>query len=322
MPASTSASAPLVTVVIPAYNHGRYVGQAIDSVLEQDYPHIETIVIDDGSTDTTAAVLSGYASRVSLVSQSNAGQSAAINRGWAAARGGIVSYLSADDRLEPQAVSHALAAFDLRPDAVLVYGDYTLIDPQSRLIRHVTAPEFSDVAMIADLQCAPGPGVFLRRSAADKLDGWRADIHQIPDFDYWLRLSLLGPFVRVPKVLAALRVHPGSASYAVTTPARAEEPVRVMSEYFRRPDLPPHVRNLQFRALSSAHLQAARAHIRSGRLRAAGMHLRTAWRLSPGNLVRGRAIRLLGNAVVNRTGHRLLWYLRHLTSSRPPHPGQ
>src|SRR5690606_15453420 len=117
----------------------------------------------------------------------------------------------------------------------------TLMDPSSRSIRHVSAPPFDEVSMIADLQCAPGPGVFLRRSAVERLDGWRTDLRQIPDFEYWLRLSLLGPFVHVPKVLAALRVHPGSASYAATTPDRADEPVRVMHDYFRRPDLHPDV---------------------------------------------------------------------------------
>ena len=84
---SGPAPSPSVSIVIPAYNHGAYVAETITSVLAQDYPAIETIVIDDGSTDDTAHVLARFADRVHVVTQSNAGQSATINRGWALARG-------------------------------------------------------------------------------------------------------------------------------------------------------------------------------------------------------------------------------------------
>jgi glycosyltransferase involved in cell wall biosynthesis len=301
-----------VSIVIPAYNHGRYVAEAIDSVLAQDYPFIELIVVDDGSTDNTREVLATYAGRAHVTSQANAGQAATINLGWAKAGGDVVSYLSADDRLEPRAVSRAVGALNAHPDAVMAYGDYNLIDPESAFVRCVTAPAFDYSEMVRDLVCAPGPGVFLRRCAVDRLDGWNTEWRQAPDFDYWLRLALLGPFVKVPQVLAGLRVHPGSASYATTTPARADEPVRIMETYFTRTDLPEDTRVLQRRSLSSAHLLAARAHLRARRFGSAARSVRRAGALSPATVMSPRAARLLANALVNRAGHQLLWYFRRV----------
>lgn len=312
---SKGAAAVNVSVAIPAYNHGRYLPEAIESVLAQNYPGIELIVVDDGSTDDTRDVLARYTDRAHVVFQTNAGQSAAINRAWSQASGGVVSYLSADDRLEPGAVSRAVAALEEHSEAVMVYGDYDLIDPDSGFVRRVVAPDFDYTAMVRDLVCAPGPGVFIRRSAVDRIDGWNTKLRHAPDFEYWLRLSLVGPFVRIPQVLAALRVHPGSASYAVTTPERAEEPVRIMEGFFGRNDLPHAARAVRRRSLSSAHLLAARAHVRAHRFRSAARSLREAAALSPPNVMTVRAARLFANALLNRAGHQLLWSVRRLRSS-------
>jgi len=307
---SSRTSYPLVSVVIPAHNHGRYVAEAIESALDQDYPAIQVIVIDDGSTDETADVLKRYSHRIEAVSQANAGQSATINRAWRQAGGEILSYLSADDRLESNAVSTAVAALEADPEIVMVYGDYNLIDPASARVRRVKAPEFDYREMVTDLVCAPGPGVFLRRGAVDRAGGWDPKLRQTPDFEYWLRLGLTGRFQHLPVVLAALRVHPGSASYAPPDESRAEEPVRIMENYFARSDLPSVIRSLQGQALSSAHVVTARFHIRAGRYQAAARHLRSAASLNPRTLLSRRAGRLLVNACVNRVGHWILWSLR------------
>ena len=310
--AGFSRSTPIVTIAIPAYNHGRYLPEAIETVLGQDYPAIEIIVVDDGSTDDTAEVLKRYAGRIEAVSQTNAGQSAAINRAWRQARGELVAYLSADDRLKPRAVSTAVGAFTADPELVMVYGDFDLIDPSSAHIRRVRAPEFDYQAMVTDLVCAPGPGAFLRRTAVDRAGEWNTGFRQAPDFDYWLRFGMTGRCRRLPVALADLRVHPGSASFAPTDVPRAEEPIRIMTEFFARQDLTPALRSLQDASLSSANLLAARSHIRSGRYRAGARHLRVAASLSPRKLLTLRAARLLANACVNRFGHTLLWSVRRL----------
>jgi glycosyltransferase involved in cell wall biosynthesis len=283
--AGASGRFPLVSVVIPAYNHGRYLAEAIESVLAQDYPARQVIVIDDGSTDETADVLQQYSRRVEAISQANAGQSATINRGWHTARGQILSYLSADDRLASGALTTAVRALESDPALVMVYGDYDLIDSSSARVRRVIAPEFDYNAMITRLVCAPGPGVFLRRSAVERTGGWNSEFRQAPDLDYWLRLGLHGPFRRVPAVLAGFRVHPGSTSYAVTTEKRAAETVQMIEAFFNRPDLPAHIRTWQAQALSSAHIVTGRFHLHACRYSAAARHLRRALALYPRNFL-------------------------------------
>lgn len=307
-----SASPLRVCIVIPAYNHGAFVVEAIESVLAQDYPHIELWVVDDGSTDDTAATIAPYATRAHVISQANRGQSATINHVWSETGADVVSYLSADDRLEPGAVSAAVRVLEQAPDAVLVYGDYNLIDPASAYVRHVQAPDPDYATMVRELVCAPGPGVFVRRSAAARIEGWKPWLRQVPDLEYWMRLGLLGRFIHWPHVLASLRVHPGSASFGEMSMERADEPIRVMADYFANEAVPEAVRALEPRAMSSAYVQAARAHIRARRFGVAATRLRQAARLDLANLWSRRSLRLLANAAVNQTGHRLLWWARRL----------
>src|SRR5437764_14102134 len=103
------AEAPLVSIVIPSYNHARYLAAAIDSVLAQDYPRVELMVIDDGSTDGSSAVLERYRGRFRWETQPNRGQAATMNRGWRMSRGEVLAYLSADDTLASDAVSKSVA---------------------------------------------------------------------------------------------------------------------------------------------------------------------------------------------------------------------
>src|SRR5687767_10352197 len=134
------AKAPLVSIVIPSYNHARYLERAIESALAQDYPHVELIVIDDGSTDGSAALLERYRSRCRVEVQENRGQAATMNRGWRMSRGEVLAYLSADDALHHRAAGAAVAALERDPDAVVTYCDFNLIDPHSAVIRRVRAP--------------------------------------------------------------------------------------------------------------------------------------------------------------------------------------
>ena len=125
------ARQPLVSVVIPAYNHGKYLDAAIRSILEQDYPRVELIVIDDGSTDNTREILTKYEGRFHFESQPNRGQVATLNKGWLMSHGEILAYLSADDLLLHGAIRNAVRCLEENADAVLTYCDFNLIDPRS-----------------------------------------------------------------------------------------------------------------------------------------------------------------------------------------------
>src|SRR3954454_11041164 len=116
-----------VSIVIPCHNQARFLAEAIDSALEQTHPPAEVIVVDDGSTDGTRAVVAGRPD-VTYIAQANAGLGAARNTGWRAAGGACVVFLDADDRLLPHALSAGLACLDRYPRAVFCAGHYDLVD--------------------------------------------------------------------------------------------------------------------------------------------------------------------------------------------------
>jgi len=294
---------PLVSIVIPAYNGASYLRQSIESVLSQNYPNVELLVFDDGSRDNTREILQSYKDRFYWESHENMGQSATLNKGWQLARGHVLSYLSVDDVLDPRAVSTSLNY--LKDDVVLTYCDFNLIDPSSKLIRRVKAPDFNYRDMFSRLICHPGPGVFMTRRALKASGPWDTSYRQMPDYDFWLRLGLQGRFIRVPEVLASFRVHEQSLTFAPADEKRAMEPVRIISGFIETQNLPPELLPLKKMALSNAWIITAQLFIRSGCFRRGGQALRQAFSIRPLNFLSPRTWRILSNSLFNRTLHRL-----------------
>jgi glycosyltransferase involved in cell wall biosynthesis len=302
-------ASPSVSIVIPAYNHAAYLGHAIDSVLAQDYA-VELIVLNDGSTDATRDVMARYSDRCRCETHQNMGQAATLNKGWAMATGDIFGYLSADDLLRPGCVRAAAEMLASAPGTVLTYCDFELIDSHSRALRTVHTEEFDYRTMVLDCVCTPGPGVFFRRSAFERAGGWDASLRQMPDYEYWLRLGLFGHFKRIPRILAAFRVHERSLTFSVTPERNAEEPVHIMEKYFSYEKLPEAILDEKPRAMSNALLFSAQLHLRSGRYQKAFRHLRRAAILSPANLLRLRFLRRVAHGLFSRVAYRLLWLLK------------
>ena len=300
----------LVSIVIPAYNHAGYLDEAIQSVLAQTYPNVELIVLNDGSTDETAEVLRRWGDRFRWETHANMGQSATLNKGWGIAHGEILGYLSADDALTPEAVSTAIAEFLAYPDAIATYCDFNLIDPRSRIIRRVSAGDFSLSEMVATVTCPPGPGSFFKRSCYEKIDPWDISLKQMPDYDFWLRLGMQGEVMHIRKVLANFRVHPTSQTFAPMSATRADEPMRIISRFFENTSLAESLVALKPTAMANACLVSAQLHIRAARLRQAASRIKTAWLYDPKCLLSSRAARLILNALLNRASHTLLWIVR------------
>jgi glycosyltransferase involved in cell wall biosynthesis len=309
------SSNPLVSIVIPCYNQGNYLRQAIESVLSQDHPHIELIVLDDGSTDDTRTVLAAYAGRFHCASHANMGQAGTLNKGWRMSKGEILSYLAADDFLLPGAVRTSVDKLIANPEIVLTYCDFTRVDPDARVLWQVRTPEFSYRDLAVGIICQPGPGVFFRRDAFERAGFWNELLRQTPDYDYWLRLGLEGPFARIPEVLAAYRMHDRSQSLAPADPSKADEMVNVISAHFRNRRVPPEIARAEPEAMSNAHIIAARQHLRSGRLLAALKHMRHAFRLHPHSYLRLRNWRMIVNGLVNRIGYRIFGLLKRIHGS-------
>jgi glycosyltransferase involved in cell wall biosynthesis len=299
-----SRDLPLVSIVIPAYNYAGYLDQAIRSVLDQDYPNIELLVLDDGSTDDTRKVLEKYAGLFYQETQENMGQAATINKGWRMSKGEILAYLSADDVLLPGATNASVKHLLANPDVVLTYCDYQLIDVDSKPIRRVKAPEFDYCDMVVKFVCPPGPGAFVRRGAFEKTGFWNGSLRQVPDYEYWLRLGLQGRFLRVPEVLAGFRVHSGSRSFAAVEEQRSEEYIKVVEDYYRHQSIPPEVLAAKNEALSNAHIVAARSHLRSGRYAMGLSRLREGISLYPRSLASFRTFRFIGHGLFNHLRYR------------------
>ncbi len=296
---------PLVSIVIPAYNHADFLRECVESVLGQNYSNIELIVIDDGSTDTTANILASYGDRFQWQSQSNMGQSATLNKGWAMAKGDIFGYLSADDVLRPEAVSQAVTAMICRPEIVATYCDFDLIDSSSRSVRRVATPNFDVKDLVLNLICQPGPGAFFRRGAFLDAGPWDSNLRQNPDLDFWLRLSLYGNFQRIPVVLAGFRVHEGSATYLSPNESRADEPILITSRFVSASSLPDWISESSTQIMAIGQIASAQLHLRGGRLLTALRRLVFAFRISPATVFSGRSAHLLLSAVAGRFLHRI-----------------
>lgn len=296
---------PTVSIVIPAYNHADFLRECIESVLDQNYTQIELIVLDDGSTDSTASILASYGGRFQWESHSNMGQSATLNKGWAMAKGDILGYLSADDVLRPDAVSKSVFELMSQTEIVATYCDFDLIDQKSRRVRTVTTPNFDIKDLVFDLVCQPGPGAFFRRASYLEAGPWDTNLRQNPDLDFWLRLSLRGRFLRIPVVLAGFRVHDGSATYKSANQPRADEAILIASRFISTSCLPDWIRKSSKRIITTGYIASAQLHLRAGRLLMGMQRLTCALRISPRTLLSKRSVHLLVSAVIGRVLHRI-----------------
>jgi glycosyltransferase involved in cell wall biosynthesis len=250
-------SGPLVSVVMPSYQQGRYLDAAIRSVLDQDYPAIELLVLDGGSNDESLDVIRRYEDRLAYwTSGPDGGQADALNRGFARARGELLGWLNADDELLPGAVSAVVEAFAAQPDAVLVYGDNVLVDEDGRKLEPLPARPFDLVEMVRTAQNhVPQPGSLFRREAFERVGPLNEAGYYYFDFELVLSLGLIGQALRLPRALGLYRLHPESKSTGAPV-AKARDHLRLYDEIFARADLTPELRAVEQEARSRAELVA------------------------------------------------------------------
>ena len=226
------SDAPLVTVVTPSFNQGRFIRDTIESVLTQRYPRIEYLVVDGGSTDDTLAILGSYGDRLVWVSEPDRGQTDAINKGWRRARGTIIAYLNSDDTYLPGAVENAVAGLRAHPEAGAVYGEGYHVDEVGRVIdRYPTEP--FDMARLAETCFICQPTVFLRRDIVERLGYLDGSLRYCMDYDLWIRLARVSRFVHLPEYLATTRVHADTKTLARRAPVH-EEILRTVHRHFGR----------------------------------------------------------------------------------------
>ena len=206
---NTSAiDSPLVSIVTPSYNQGRFLKRTLESVLNQSYPNIEYIVIDGGSTDNSVEILESYGERIHWISEPDQGQTHAINKGFALSRGEFRGYLNSDDVLLPQAVEKVVDHFHRHPDCDLVYGKATYIDEYDRSVGMYNVDDYSFRRLMQDC-CICQPAAFWQRRISEKIGAFNQDLKYAMDYEYWLRIDRAGGHVdHIHEFLACSRVYP------------------------------------------------------------------------------------------------------------------
>lgn len=245
---------PLVTVITPAYNRASYLDETILSVLDQDYPKIEYIVMDDGSTDDTLKVIKKYKDKIRWDTHENMGETRTVNKGFLMASGEIIGVVNSDDPLLPGAISRIVELMMSRPELVVVYPDWNMIDSKGKVIQNIKTYDYTSYSdMIRRHFCLPGPGAFFWREVIEKLKGRDPQFRYVADLDFWFRACMLGPFARVPETLATFRVHPDSATVSHQGIVMAEEHIRLIEKMYSLYGLPDEVVKVKREAYSSAY---------------------------------------------------------------------
>ncbi|MBS3936801.1 MAG: glycosyltransferase [Sulfuritalea sp.] len=218
---------PLVSVIIPAYNVAPYIGEAIASVLDQNYAHIEVIVVDDGSTDGTLAVVGAYGGQVQVLQQANAGAAAARNRGLVAARGEFIAFLDADDIWLPGKLTAQVGYLLAHPEIGMVTSNFLLWKPGpdgnfGPPPTPSTTPDDDPIVkehsgwIYGELLCdcvVCTITVMLRKSVIETVGLFNEQLRTGEDYEYWLRISRVTQVTKLNRDLACYRIHSQSTTF-------------------------------------------------------------------------------------------------------------
>jgi len=199
---------PLVSIVTPSYNQARFLPEAIQSVLSQDYPHKEYIIVDGASQDGSPAIIRGYASQLAWwVSEPDQGQTDAINKGFSHASGEILAWLNSDDTYLPGAIAGAVEFLQAHPEVAMVYGDANLVNEQGAVIGRFPAQQTDLRRLLRGSVHIPQQTAFFRAHLWQQVGPLDPSFHFAMDYDLWVRLARLAPLLYVPRLWANFRLH-------------------------------------------------------------------------------------------------------------------
>ncbi len=230
----------LISVVMPCFNAEKFLRDAVDSVLNQTYPSVELIVVDDGSTDGSLDILKGYGDRIRLIEQENQGPYPARNAGIGVANGEFVAFLDADDYWAPDCLESLHGALEGN-DAALSYCGWQNIGLPGPRGEPYIPPDYEQTNKVETLLSAAAPwpihAALTRRTVLDEVGGFDLEWRTCMDYDLWLRIAASRPVRRVEKVLAFYRHHAGGQ--ITSTQWRQADNVRKVKEKFirRHPEL-------------------------------------------------------------------------------------
>ncbi|CCH02840.1 glycosyl transferase family 2 [Fibrella aestuarina BUZ 2] len=237
-PMATGKSLPKLTVVTPSYNQAAYLERTILSVLNQQYPNLEYIIIDGGSTDGSLAIIEKYAPYLAnWVSEPDKGQTDAINKGFRRATGDYVAYQNSDDVFAPDALWQVARAWQQAPQTDVFFGDMYIIDEQDVILEELRVPSFSAGCQIHEGMQVFNQSLFIRRELLAQTGWLDASLRFVMDYEVVTRLGVR-PGVRfrhVPGFWGGFRIQPDAKSSQIAAIGEAEH--RQVSERYQ-PQLP------------------------------------------------------------------------------------
>jgi glycosyltransferase involved in cell wall biosynthesis len=200
---------PRISIVTPSFNQGSFLEHTIQSVLNQNYPNLEYIIVDGGSTDGSVDVIKKYDSKLAYrVSEKDKGQSDAINKGFRRATGEILAWLNSDDCYLPGTLERVADFFSSHPAVDLMYGDLLLIDVSGNILGIRRVVPYNYTLALYGLSTVPQPSAFFRRRALDVVGLLDEELHYQMDTEFFLRFGKRGLNVKhLPVPLAMFRLH-------------------------------------------------------------------------------------------------------------------
>lgn len=269
----------LVSIVTPVYNQRNYIELTINSVLEQTYPNIEYIVVNDGSTDGTDVIVDKYSDLIKVFHTENKGQAEALNFGWSQCTGEYISYLSGDDILDQYCIEKLVDVLNNKRDTVCVYPDCDLISAEGKILKRSVCKPFVFEDLLVKQECHIGPGALWRADNHNKVGGWKKSLKLAPDREFWMRLSTTGSIEFIDTTLAYYRLHTQSISYAEVSEDTSIEYLAVLDDFFSNQKNDAFFSSLREKSYAYANLLIARNMLRDGRYRRALHYIYNAWQL-------------------------------------------
>jgi glycosyltransferase involved in cell wall biosynthesis len=205
---------PLISIITPSYNQGHFLEETIRSVLDQDYPRIEYIIVDGASKDNSVELIQKYANRLAWwVSEKDKGHADALNKGFSHANGEIIAWLNSDDTYaSARVVSEAMEFLRANPQVGMVYADANLTDNSSQVIGAFPARQTSYAAMLRGSVHIPQATTFFRKSLFDQVGPLSLSLFFSFDYDLWVKLAKVSEIVYLPRLWANFRLHDSGKS--------------------------------------------------------------------------------------------------------------